>query len=151
MSIEQQLMDRMKEAMKEKRAQELSCIRMVKAAAMKEKVEPGFSGDTGDAFWLSVIAKYVKQQQKALDEYVSLNAGPTQVAELQFEIDYLSPFLPKKMSAEETARLVDEAIAATGADSAKLTGKVMGWIMKSHKDTVDASLVKQLIATKLGG
>ena len=149
MSIEQELNERLKEAMRAKKAQELSVIRMVKAFAGKEKTAPGFSGETDDRFWQDVIAKYVKQQAKAIAEFEKLEGGQAQIAEFQYEVDYLTPFLPAKLSAEETEKLVAEAITATGADSMKLMGKVMGYIMKDHKDEVDGALVKQIIQKQL--
>ena len=149
MTIEQEITERMKTAMREKQTTELSILRMVKSFAMKEKTAPGFDGNTGDEFWLSVITKYVKQQQKALQEFEKVGAGADKMEEIQFEIDYLAPFLPTKLSPEETEKLVVDAIASTGADSMKFMGKVMGVIMKDHKDDVDAALVKQLIQTRL--
>ena len=149
MTIEEQIMERMKVAMREKQTKELSVLRMVKSFGMKEKTAPGFDGNADDKFWLDVIAKYVKQQQKAIVEFEKAGAGAEQKDELQFEIDYLAPFLPAKLSEAETEKLVTEAISATGADSMKLMGKVMGFIMKDHKDEVDANLVKQLIQKKL--
>lgn len=150
MTIEQQIMDRMKTAMREKKVQELSVLRMVKSFGMKEKTAPGFGGDTDDNFWLDVIAKYVKQQQKALIEFEKAGVTGEQTAGLKYEIDYLTPFLPAKLSETETQQLVDNAIAATGAESIKMMGKVMGAVMKDNKDKVDAGLVKQLIQKKLG-
>lgn len=149
MSIEQQITERMKNAMRVKNSQELLILRMVKSCGMKEKTSPGFSGEADDAFWLEVIAKYVKQQQKAIVEFEKVGASGDAIAELKFEIEYLAPFLPAKLSESETEKLVDEAISKSGADSLKMMGKVMGYIMKEHKDTVDAAIAKQLIQKKL--
>ena len=149
MSIEQKITDLMKTAMREKQTAELSILRMVKSFAMKEKTAPGFDGNTGDEFWLDVIGKYVKQQQKALAEFEKVGASADKTDEIKFEIDYLMPFLPAKLSEAETETLVIQAIADTGADSIKMMGKVMGAIMKDHKDVVDAALVKKLIQQKL--
>ncbi len=148
MGIEQELTNRLKDAMKAKETNIVSVIRMVKSDAGKQKVEAGFDGNTDDTFWTAVIAKYVKQQSKAIIEFKKATGADEQIAQIQFEIDYLSEFLPSKLSTEETEKLVDEAIAATGADSLKLMGKIMGFIMKNYKDSVDGALVKQLIQKK---
>ncbi|MBN2527346.1 MAG: GatB/YqeY domain-containing protein [Deltaproteobacteria bacterium] len=149
MSIENEILEKMKVAMREKQTRELSVLRMVKSFAMKEKTAPGFDGNTGDAFWLDIIARYVKQQQKVLVEFEKVGADKEKTDEIQFEIDYLTPFLPARLSEEETEALVADAIAATGADSMRMMGKVMGVIMKDHKDVVDAAVVKKLIEKKL--
>jgi hypothetical protein len=45
---------------------------------------------------------------------------------------------------------VDEAIAATGATSAKEFGKVMGAVMAKAKGKVDGTLVQQKVRARLG-
>ena len=46
--------------------------------------------------------------------------------------------------------IVAQAIADTGATDKKMTGRVMGVVMKAHKGLVDARVVKQLIEEALG-
>ncbi|MBN2803566.1 MAG: GatB/YqeY domain-containing protein [Deltaproteobacteria bacterium] len=149
MGIEQQLTENLKNAMKAKKAEEVSVIRMVKTAATLAKAEPGFSNNDDDTFWQDVIGKYVKQQSKALVEFQKVEGADEQIAQIKYEMDYLTPFLPAKFSKEETEKLVEEAIKATGADNIRLMGKVMGFIMKSHKDKIDGTLVKEIIESKL--
>lgn len=50
-----------------------------------------------------------------------------------------------------TQALVDGAIAETGASEPGDAGRVIGHIMKSHKDEVDGALVNQLVRQKLSG
>jgi hypothetical protein len=151
MGIEEQLTTRLTEAMRGKRQAEINVLRMVKTAAAKERTAPGFASDDPEAFWLGVIQRYLRQQKKALAEYAALGAqAAPQIAEIEFELEYLAPFAPSKLGEAETAALVDAAIAETGAVGAKMLGKVVGAVMKAHKDTVDAELVKRLAAAKLG-
>lgn len=145
MSIEQQIMTRIKEAMKNKNNDELALLRMVKTEAQKAKTAPGFDGNADDAFWLDVIGKYVKQQQRAIGEFEKAgDAAKETIHKLKFDIEYLSEFLPKKLGETETRELVKSAIEATKVTDIRMVGKVMGFIMKGHRDEVDAALVKKL-------
>lgn len=151
MSIEEKILERMKDAMRNKKARELEVLRMVKTQAQTAKTAPGFDGKADDAFWLDVIGKYVKQQQRALAEFEKAGeAGKDHVERLTFEIEYFSEFLPKKLDEAALKELVKQAVQETGAVGAKMTGKVMGFIMKSHKDSVDAEMLKRIIAEALG-
>ncbi len=151
MTVEEKLNNRMKDAMRNKNAQELDALRMVKSAAQTAKAAPGFPGVTDDAFWLDVIGKYVKQQQRSVIEFEKAgDAGKDHIDRLKFEIDYFSEFLPKKLGEAELNSLVKQAIQETGALNAKMAGKVMGHIMKIHKDSVDAEMLKRLVTEALG-
>lgn len=151
MGIEQEITTRLKEAMKAKSENELRTLRMVKSQAQIVKTAPGFTGEAGDAFWLEVIARYVKQQKKAIEEFEKVgDAAKGQISELRFEIEYLEPFLPKKAGEDEVLVWVRAAIAETGASSAKMVGKVVGAVLKGHKDTVDADTVKRIATQELG-
>jgi uncharacterized protein YqeY len=151
MSIERELATRLESALRSKDKAVLDVLRMVKSRAGILKTVPGFQEETDDAFYLDVITGYVKQQKKALVEFEKAGEKGRENAEkLRFEIDYLAPFLPAVKGEAEVRDIVKKAIADTGAEGAKMTGKVMGVIMKDHKDEVDASMVKRIVAEELG-
>lgn len=151
MGIESELTTRLTEAMRAKRTPEITVIRMLKTQAARDRAAPGFRCEDEEAFWLGVIQKYARQQRKALAEYEPLGErAAAQIAEIRFELAYLAPFGPKVLGEAETAALVDAAIAETGAAGAKMLGKVVGAVMKAHKEEVDADLVKRLAAARLG-
>ena len=49
----------------------------------------------------------------------------------------------------EPLKLVKQAIAETNADSPKMVGKVMGYIMKDHRDRVEPGMVKAIAMEEL--
>jgi hypothetical protein len=150
MSIEEQLNTKLKDAMRNKNDKELSALRMVKTLAQTQKTAPGFSGETGDAFWIETIARYVKQQKKAIKEFQKAGEkGKETIEQISFEIDYFSPYLPKLLGEDEVRALVKDAIAETGAVGSPMAGKVVGFIMKSNKGKVDAAMVKQIATEEL--
>jgi hypothetical protein len=60
-------------------------------------------------------------------------------------------FLPAMLTPEELARLVDEAVAASGASGPKELGKVMGRLMPQLKGRADGNEVRRLVLERLGG
>src|SRR2546425_4159331 len=111
-SIEQQLNDRLKDAMRAKDSRAADVIRMIKTKVMERRTAKGFTGQVDDALHLDVIAAYVKQLKKAVEEYTAAGErGAEMVEQLKFEIGYCEQFLPKKMSEAEVLPLVKEAIA----------------------------------------
>jgi uncharacterized protein len=145
-TIQERLDTDLKNGMRAKDADRVACIRQVRAKAQATTNEADFKGPTDDAFYMKVISGYIKSLEKGITE---LAVGGDKSLPLrkkyEAEIAYLSQYLPRRMSEPETRILVQEAIGKLSATSTKDTGKVMGAIMKDHKDSVDATLVKQLI------
>ncbi|MFP5332533.1 MAG: GatB/YqeY domain-containing protein [Acidimicrobiia bacterium] len=91
--------------------------------------------------------------QKSLAEYETLgDRGQDMAAKLRFEIEYLSRWLPSKLDEAATADLVERTIDELGvAGDPAAAGRVIGAIMKSHRDEVDGALVNRLVKDRLGG
>ncbi len=148
--IETEFMTRMKAAMKSRDQAKLNVIRAIRARIGELTKSKGFQGPVDDALYLKTIAAYVKSMTKAHKEFVAAGErGEERAAELAFEIEYLSEFLPKKLDVASTRPLVEAAIAETGANDPKQIGRVMGAVMKTHRDEVDATLVRQIAAELL--
>ena len=87
--------------------------------------------------------------RKSLEEYEKL--GKTdEVNNLRFEIGVAESYLPKKVSSEDTAKLVEEFLAKN-AFTEKQVGQAMGAFMKAHGSNVDPAQANQLIKQKLSG
>ena len=65
------------------------------------------------------------------------------------EISILSAYLPEQLSDAAVDALVKEAIAATGATSAKEMGKVMGWLAPKTKGKVDGKVLSGKVTAAL--
>ncbi len=150
MPIEQELNDELKDAMRNKDQARLAAIRGVKSDMGKRLSDPGAPGEADDELWVEIISGFVKRNIKSKAEYDGLGErGADIAAKLGWELDYLSRWLPTKLDEAATQALVDAAIAATGARTPADAGKVMGSIMKDHKDDVDGALVNRLVRTAL--
>ena len=125
MSLQQQIDNDLKEAMKAREAERLGVLRMLKAALKNAAIEKG--GATAvldDAEASAVIRKQVKQRQDSIEGFTK-GGRPELAAKEQAEMEVLNAYLPKAMSPEDLAALVAEAIAEAGATSKAQMGAVM--------------------------
>jgi len=151
MTIQEQLAAEQKAAMKSGDRATLNVIRQIQSEVSVAKAAPGFDGAVDDDLYLATIATYVKRMSKARSEYEALGErGREQAEKLAFEIDYLAAYLPQKLDEAATSDLVDQTIADLGATDPKMTGQVIGAVMKSGED-VDGALVARLVNEALAG
>jgi uncharacterized protein YqeY len=136
-------------AMRSRDQLKLGALRMAKAALMNREVERGRPLD--DAESLQVIASLIKQRRDSFEQFD--RAGRRDLADKeQAEIAVLETYLPPPMDAAELERLVDAAIAETGAASAKDMGRVMKAVMaRTAGAQVDGKTVSELVKRKLAG
>ena len=98
---------------------------------------------------LGVISSYVKKMTKAVEEYKSLGDRGVEMADkIQFEIDFLSGWLPEQLSEEDVAKLVDEVLADLGDVDMSQVGRIIGAVM-AKGDGIDGSVVSKLVKEKL--
>ena len=150
MSIEAQLSDLLKDAMRARDAQTADCIRMIKTKHMERRTAAGFKGPLDDNLWLDVVAAYQKQLRKAREEYVAVGArGADALPQLDFEIAFCARFLPKAASDDEVRVAVREALVRMGVSDPKQSGRLMGEIMKANKGKFDPGTVKRIVEEEL--
>lgn len=150
MSIEAQLNDLLKEAMRTKDGRTADCIRMIKTKHMERRTAAGFKGPLDDALWLDVIATYQKQLRKSREEYAAIGArGADAIAQIDFEIAFCARFLPKAASDDEVRSLVREALVRLGVSDPKQAGRVVGELMKANKGKLEPSAVKRIVDEEL--
>src|SRR3954469_22715966 len=101
MDLHQRLTDDMKAAMKSGDKERLGVIRMLLSDVKNIDLDP--KKPTAE----QAVAAYARKLHKAADEYQKLGK-PDEVEKLRREIAVVEAYLPKKASAEETAKLVDE-------------------------------------------
>lgn len=135
-------------AMKARRSQEAAALRLLLSALKSAAIEARHELSEDEA--LAVAQREAKRRREAEASY--RDAGRTDRADQEaFEHEVISRFLPAALAPEELGRLVDEAVAATGATSRSDLGKVMGMLMPQVKGRADGATVRQLVAARLGG
>jgi uncharacterized protein YqeY len=98
--------------------------------------------------YAAVLAKEVKTRRESVDAFRK-GGREDLVAKEEAEIAILSEYLPQQLSDDEIGALVDEAVNATGASSARDMGKVMGWLSPKTRGRADGKRVSELVARAL--
>jgi uncharacterized protein YqeY len=127
----------------------LSALRMLKAALMNREVERGHALDAAES--QQVVASLVKQRRDSIDQFTK--GGRQDLADKESaEIRVLEGYLPPAADPAVIDRAVADAIAETGATSAKDMGRVMKAAMaRLAGQSVDGKTVNELVRAKLAG
>ena len=149
-TVEAELQDKLKTAMKAGDKRALAAYRMVRTKIMERRTARD-AKPMDEAAVLDVIRSYVKSLEAALQEYRDLGTdeGDENIVQLAAEVELLAEYMPKFLGEAATVAIVEASIAATGATSRKQAGMVMGHVMKGHKGEVDAGVVKRLVDERL--
>jgi hypothetical protein len=121
-------------------------LRMVQNAAYT--VEKRERRTLTDDDYAVVLTKEVKTRRESVDAFRG-GGREDLAAREEAEIAVLSEFLPQQLSEDEIRALIDEAIAATGASSAREMGKVMGWLSPKTRGRADGKRLSELVARSL--
>ena len=148
MSLEQNIMAQMKDAMKAKDEAGLRGLRAIKAAILLAKTAGGSGEITADDE-IKLLQKLVKQRKDSLDIFRQQNRTDLAQKEEE-EIAIIEKFLPKHMDAEELKTIIAGIITETGASSPADMGKVMGVASKQLAGQADgktiSAVVKELLS-----
>jgi uncharacterized protein len=97
---------------------------------------------------LTVLTREVKTRRESVEAF--RGAGREDLAtKEEAEIAILREYLPEALTEAEIAALVAEAMTATGANSARDLGKVMGWLSPRTKGRADGKVVSGLVIATL--
>lgn len=149
MSLEKQIMDAMKDAMKSKNEAALRGLRAIKAEIIKAKTEPGAGGEIDEATEQKFLQKMMKQRRDSLEIFEKQGREDLALKERE-EMAVIEQFLPKQMTEEEIKAAVKEIITQTGASSAADMGKVMGAASKQLAGKADGKTISGIVKELLG-
>ena len=127
MSLQQQINDDIKDAMKARNADRLAALRAVKSAIMLEATKEGTT-IVPDKVSLKLIAKLVKQRKDSAAIFIKQNRQDLAEDEIN-QLAYLEVYLPSQMGENEVREIVREVIAQVGASSSADIGRCMGLLM----------------------
>ena len=145
-SLKNQVIEDMKSAMKAGDKDRLKVVRLMLAAIKQVEVDKRIELD--DAAVLAVLDKMVKQRRDSVEQFEKGNREDLAAIE-RAEIEVLEAYLPEQLSADELAAMVDEVIAATGAESIRDMGKVMGQIKAKAAGRADMGAVSATVKERL--
>jgi uncharacterized protein YqeY len=144
MSLEQQIMTEMKDAMKSKNEGVLRSLRAIKAEIIKAKTEPGAGGEIDAATEQKFLQKMMKQRKDSLEIFEKQGREDLAVKERE-ELQVIERFLPKQMSESEIKEAVAAIIIQMGAASPADMGKVMGAASKQLAGLADGKTISTIV------
>ncbi len=147
MSLQTQVMDAMKIAMKAKNAGALAALRAIKSELLLASTSAS-SGALTEGDEIKILQKLVKQRKESATIFSEQNREDLAKPELE-QSAVIEQFLPEQISEEEVAKVVAEIIAQTGASSMKDMGKVMGMTNSKLGGKADGKTISGIVKAKL--
>ena len=147
MSLKEQIIKDLTEAMKAKDAVKLSTLRMVKANIMNREIDKG--GALTDEEITKALQTLIKQRRDSIEQYEK--AARTELAEKEREeVKVIEGYLPQAASRDEIEAVVAQAISETGASSMKEMGAVMKAAQaKLAGKSADGKTISEIVKAKL--
>lgn len=142
------LQEALKEAMRNKDTTRRDVIRLTQSAIKQVEIDTRKELSADDI--VGILQKEAKSRRESIDEMVAAGRAEAAAA-AEHELKILEEFMPQMLSRAEIEALVKQAIADTGAASAKEMGKVMGKLMPQVKGRADGTLVNQVVREMLNG
>ncbi|ULQ48102.1 GatB/YqeY domain-containing protein [Flagellatimonas centrodinii] len=139
--------DDIKTAMRAGDKDRLGVLRMLSAELKQREVVE--STELTDAVVIAAIEKMVKQRRDSERQFRD-GDRPELAAKEAAEIAVLQDYLPQPLSDAELAALIEEAIAATGAEGGRDMGKVIGWLKPKVAGKADMGALSGRIKQRLG-
>ena len=125
MTLQFQVDDDIKAAMRARGTLRLNALRMLKTAMKNAAIEKGGAEAVLDnAEAATVIRKQIKQREDAIEGFERGGRHELAAGE-RAEITVLSAYLPRSLSPDEVMALVQDAIVEAGATSKRQMGAVM--------------------------
>ncbi len=146
MSLRDRIQSDVATAMRSGDALRRDVLRMTQSAAYN--LEKRERRTLGEDDYAAVLSREVKTRRESVGAFRKGGREDLATKE-EAEIAILSEYLPQQLTDDEIQALVDEAVAATGATSARDMGKVMGWLSPKTRGRADGKRVSELVARAL--
>ncbi|ULC60398.1 GatB/YqeY domain-containing protein [Flaviramulus sp. BrNp1-15] len=148
MSLQQDVMSALKEAMKAKDQTALTALRAVKSAILLAQTESGAKEDLTEEQELKILQKLVKQRKDSAAIYLEQGRKDLALPEID-EAEVISQFLPEALTDDEIEKVVIATIEQIGAEGMKDMGKVMGIVSKELAGQADGKTISNIVKQKL--
>ncbi len=138
----------LKNALRNKKAVDLSVLRMLQSAIRNKEIEKKKRDGLTDEEVIEVIISEVKKRKEAVNEYVKAQRQDLAGKE-ESEIEVLMGYMPKQMEEMEIREEVKKAIQEAGSTTQLDLGKVMKIIMPRLKGKADGNLINKIVREEL--
>ena len=145
-ALKQRINDDVKTAMRSRDKERLGVLRLITAAFKQKEVDERIELD--DTMVLAIMDKMSKQIRDSIQQFEQ--AGRDDLAQKEaFELGIIQEYLPAQLTEYEIKQIITESIEATGAESAKDMGKVMGILKPRLQGRADMGMVSGLVKQQL--
>lgn len=142
MSLETEINDAIKTAMKEKDRVALDSLRAVKAQIILAKTDGKHAEVTAEDE-IAILQRMVKQRKDSFEQFIA--QGRKDLADVEeAQTKVIEKFLPKQLSPEELEAEIKTIIADVKAEGAKDLGKVMGVASKALAGKSDGKSISEM-------
>lgn len=148
MSLKDQILDDVKQAMRASDKTRLKTLRMATAAIKQREVDERIELD--DTAVLAIVEKMIKQRRESAEQYRAGQRPELAEAE-EAEIAILQTYLPEPLSDAEIDEIIDQAIAELGVTDMSGMGQVMGRIKAGLQGRADMRAVSGRVRDRLAG
>jgi uncharacterized protein YqeY len=145
--LQQRINEDVKTAMRNKDKNRLGVLRLITAAFKQKEVDDRVELD--DTMVLAIMNKMTKQIRDSIDQFEQAGRDDL-VAKEAFELGIIQEYLPAQLTEDEISQIIAECVAASGAESAKDMGKVMGLLKPRLQGRADMGKVSGLVKQQLG-
>lgn len=142
MSIQKEVMEQMKLAMKSKDKIALESLRALKSEFLLANTSGG--GDLSEADEIKIVQKLVKQRKDSATLFLEQEREDLSTPELA-QAKILEQFLPAQMNEEELKKIIGEIVSQVGATSMRDMGKVMGIASKQLGGSADGKSISRVV------
>ena len=147
MSLQNQVMEQIKTAMKAKDTVALDSLRAIKSALLLAQTS-GAGGELSEADETKLIQKLVKQRKDSASIFTEQGRDDLATPELA-QAAIIEQFLPEQLTEEEIEKVVVQTIDAIGAEGMKDMGRVMGMVSKELAGQADGKTISTIVKNKL--
>lgn len=149
MSLQEKIMDKMKEAMKTKDKVALESLRAIKSELLLIQTKSAASDELTEDDEIKLLQKLVKQRKDSAAIYKEQGRDDLADPELA-QVEVISQFLPVQMSDADVKNAVAEIIKTLGATSMKDMGNVMAEASKQLAGKTDGKSISTAVKQLLG-
>jgi uncharacterized protein len=146
MGLQEQLLNDMQEAMRDRDDRRRSTLRMVRSAVKNAEIAKRKTLSDDDV--LAVLQKEAKQRRESVVEFQKANR-PDMAQIEQEELAIIESYLPQQMSMDEVRQVARQVVAEVGAAGPKDIGKVMPVIIARLAGRADGRVVSQVVREEL--
>ena len=150
MSLENKIMEDLKQAMKNKDKIALESIRSIKSAILLAKTQSGAGAELSAEEEMKLLQKLVKQRKESAEIFTSQNRPELAQNELA-QAAVIEKYLPAQLSEEELTEIIKNLIAEMGVTSPAQMGKVIGAANKKLAGQAEGRKIAETVKAVLNG